>query len=144
MTTETHTKTAGHKQPLPRIYLISRISLAAIWFYHGLVPKIIFPDPREIEMNDVLIPFLDQHHALLITGAAELLFAVLYLALYRSKFLNFLIIGFGVCVTILIAVTLPHLLTGAFNPLTLNLGFIALAMINVCAWEPNVQASEVQ
>ncbi len=114
-----------------RIYDISRWTLAAIFFYHGLVPKLLFKHPQEVLMNSTMMPAVPEATALLVSGWMEVILAVLFIVLYRNILLNFVAIGFLVMVSIAILIFLPELYTYAFNPFSLNLSVIILSIINL-------------
>jgi len=118
---------------MQKIYFISRVSISAIWFYHGLVPKIIYGNDQEVLMNNALAPFAAERLALLLSGLSEIIMAILCLVLYRNRFLAKLTALFAVAMTIALALTLPTLFQNAFNPFTLNLALVALAAINVAS-----------
>lgn len=121
----------AHK--LATIYTLSRCAVALIFFYHGLVPKILFGDPSEVEMNQTLMPWADEKMALVGSGVAELIFAVLLVVFFRIRWFNYLIVGFGTGALLTIVVMLPHMLTAAFNPFSTNVGIVALAVANLLA-----------
>lgn len=127
---------------LSRVYFASRIGLAAIFFYHGLVPKILFADDTEIEMNEVFMPFVGEKFALISSGILEIIFAILLLVLFRNRILNYLIIFFGIGATLAILIKLPHLLTDAFNPFSTNLAIVLFALINLWTQERNENANK--
>lgn len=115
---------------MKKIYLVSRLGLAAIWFYHGLVPKLIFGAPQEVEMNSVFLPFIGKETALITSGIAEVLFAIALLVFYRVRWFNAVIIAFGTVASLAIVVALPHMYIEAFNPFSTNLSIVLLAVIN--------------
>ena len=114
-----------------KIYAISRWSLAAIFFYHGLVPKLLFKHEQEVLMNGTMLPFVPEQTALLVSGWMEVALAISFLVLYRNLWLNYAAIFFLISVTIGIGVMLPELMAYAFNPFSLNLAVVALAWINI-------------
>jgi len=116
-----------------KIYLLTRCTLAAIFFYHGLVPKIIFGDPTEVKMNERLMPMVNENFALIGSGVLEVVFAILILVFYRVKLFNYAIIGFGIVATLTILFALPQIFTHAFNPFSTNLSIVILATINLMA-----------
>lgn len=118
---------------LDRVYLLSRLALAVIFFYHGLVPKLLFRSPQEIEMNSTFTPWVEESFALISSGVAEILISVLLLVCYRARFFNYAILFFGTAATLAIALMLPHLLTDAFNPFSTNVAIVGFAIINLLA-----------
>lgn len=118
---------------LAMIYAVSRCAVALIFFYHGLVPKILFADPSEVEMNQTLMPGVDEQLALVGSGVAELIFSALLLLFFRTRWFNYLIVVFGSGALLTIVVRLPHLMTAAFNPFSTNVAIVALAVVNLLA-----------
>lgn len=114
-----------------RIFWLSRIGLATVFFYHGLVPKLLFRNAQEIEMNARFVPAVDESVALIGSGIAEIVFSLGLLICFRVRWFNYLIIAFGCLATIAIAFQLPHLLANAFNPFSTNLSIVLLAAINL-------------
>ena len=112
-------------------YILSRISLALIFFYHGLVPKLLFASSQEIEMNEKLLPFMSERAALLSSGYGEVIYALCLVIFIRSKLLLIPAIAFASLATIALLVALPHMFTHAFNPFSINLAVISLAAINL-------------
>jgi uncharacterized membrane protein YphA (DoxX/SURF4 family) len=118
-------------------YALSRISLAVIWIYHGLVPKLLFSSQQEIDMNNRLLPFLSERTALVSSGISEVLYGLSLLLFFRIKGLVYPTLIFGTMATLALAVTLPHFFKDAFNPFSLNLAIITLAMINLVSAKEN-------
>lgn len=92
------------------VYGICRTVIAGVWLWHGAVPKLLFPQPDELQMMTALHL---SHRLLPITGALEIAFGL---------------IGF-LMILALAGVTFasPEFLVHAFNPVTLNLSVVALA-----------------
>ena len=119
---------------LGRIHTAARLVVAAIWIWHGLVPKILVRDPVEIApILPLGISEGDAWTIVTITGCGEILLGLLTLLL-RSA-------GWPLVVTIVVMTGLflgvlvvePRLVSGAFNPLTLNLAVATLAAIGLTA-----------
>jgi uncharacterized membrane protein YphA (DoxX/SURF4 family) len=112
------------------VYCIARLTVAFVWLYHGLVPKLIFHHPDE------LLPLLqggfsgDAAHAVVnIAGVLEVTLGLALLVWWRSRRLLLLTIALMLFALVGVAFTAPTLLVAAFNPVTLNLSMIALAVI---------------
>lgn len=116
---------------MKKIYDISRFSLAAIFLYHGVVPKLWFKSSQEVLMNSTMMPAVPEQTALLVSGVLEVILALLFIVLYNNQILNYLAIAFIAGVSVGILIYLPHLYTLAFNPFSLNLSVIVLAVINI-------------
>ena len=109
---------------------ICRWTVAFVWIYQGLVPKLLGPHADELAMASVLglgpvvTPWVSRG-----AGVAEILFGLVLFAAYRQRWpwlLTLLsMIGFQLFAT----VATPGLLVGAFNATTLDLTCAALAWI---------------
>jgi hypothetical protein len=115
---------------LSAVHACSRISLAFIWFWHGLVPKLLFPqtDERAILAASFMSP-----RYLGVIGAIEIAFSALTLLSWRRK--SFFIINIVVMIGVLVdvAIVAPSYLSAAFNPVTLNVAMIALSIVGYIA-----------
>ncbi len=125
-----------HKQPpqtslmLALIHMMARASIAFVWAWHGLVPKLLF---RQIDerlmlsqagLSATLLPWF---------GAGELLFAALMLVAWRSRAM-FVLNALLMAVTLLaVGLKSPVYFQAAFNPVTLNTAMIALSAIGYIA-----------
>jgi len=108
---------------LTLVYSISRLAIVTIWLWHGLVPKLLYPQGEEIallaaqHLSPAFLPW---------AGWAEVAMAVLGIAAWRWR-------GYFVFTAVLmmaalvgVSLTAPGYLAHAFNPVTLNLGVMAL------------------
>lgn len=115
-----------------QVYAIARATVAFIWIWHGVVPKLIAQDP--VEASPLLTLGLDSQTTWTIvkaTGVGEIIFGLLILVLWRQRWpLLLTIVAMG-GLLLGVFVTSTELVLGAFNPVTLNLAVIALAAI---AW----------
>ena len=114
-----------------KIYILSRTTVAIIFIYHGLVPKLIFENSHEILMNNALVPFLPEKSALFISGIAEIIYGIFILVFFASKQLMYPAIIFSVLATLILLFVLPNLFQNAFNPFSINLSLLVLCVINV-------------
>ena len=110
---------------------LPRITLAIIFLYHGLVPKLLFKSEQEVLMNDTFMPFIEKNTALIGSGIAEIIYAVLILILWRSKTIFYPALLFSAAVTVALIIKLPELFIHAFNPFTLNLSVFILAVLAI-------------
>ena len=116
------------------LHSLARVSLAFVWLYHGLVPKILFEDPDEIRMLVRSgIPPGSVATALLAVGVGEVVLGLAFLfpRLGRAPF--FVSLAFLVVATILAVTTFTDYLTAAFNPLTLNVLGISMSIAGLIA-----------
>ena len=113
-------------------YAISRLSVAIVWFYHGLVPKLINRNSDELKMlRDAGIPSSELISALSMLGGLEICFALTILILWKTRWPLWFTIAAMFLAIVSVAITSPSYLTGAFNPLTLNLSVAALAAVSL-------------
>lgn len=112
-------------------YAVCRLTLALVWVYQGVVPKILFMEHSgELEtISKAPVPQGWEENVLLFAGAAEVLFGVTMIVLWRWRSLLLLnIIGLAALAlsVVWIRVELFH---REFNPATLNASMIALATV---------------
>lgn len=112
------------------LYFLTRISISMIFFYHGLVPKILFGNAQEVLMNDAFMPFLAEKVALYASGVLEIIYAVLLLVFFRNKWLVVPAMVFPIVATVALLFAVPELFQNAFNPFSTNLSLLVLAFIN--------------
>jgi hypothetical protein len=117
---------------LALVHGLARVGTAAIFAWHGLVPKLLGPDAIERRMMaDAGFAPEAAVRALSGLGVAELvLAAALLLTWHRAAFAEVALV-FSVVATVLVAATSPAVLGAAFTPVTLNLGLGLLAAIDL-------------
>lgn len=111
-------------------YAICRVSVAFVWLYQGLVPKLLGPHKDEIAMNMAL--GLSEQSAIRMAafgGAVELAFGLAILVLWRHCW-PLLITAFSMVGLLIFAfIAQPDLAAAAFNPVTTNVCVFALAVV---------------
>jgi uncharacterized membrane protein YphA (DoxX/SURF4 family) len=116
------------------IYGISRIAVAFVWIYHGLIPKLLFTHHDEF---DILLAsgFPPQHvnTAVMIAGFAEIALGILLLVAWRVRALLVVTIALMIVALISVAIPAPEYLVATFNPVTLNVLVIVLSAIGLIA-----------
>jgi len=115
------------------VYALSRGTMAFIWFYHGLVPKLLYHDKIELDLLSRIAPPERLHTAATLAGLVEVAFALLLLVLWRRSWPLWLTVALMLAGIPVVAISAPEYLTAAFNPLTLNLSIAALALIAIIA-----------
>lgn len=112
------------------IHAIARISLGLIWIYQGLVPKIIFRGiSGELETVRGSGLFIGYEHAVItLASCVEIAVGLAMLVLWRARWLFIANILALVLLGAAAAISEPRLFAGQFNPATLNLAMIALAL----------------
>jgi hypothetical protein len=115
------------------VYAISRGTIAFIWFYHGLVPKLIYHDRAELDLlGRIGTAPQHLHAAATLAGVVEVFFALLLIILWRQSWLLWVTLALMLVGIPIVAVSAPEYLSAAFNPVTLNLSlamFAAIALI---------------
>ena len=114
-------------------YSVSRLAVAFVWLYHGLVPKLLFRNLDEVRMVRDGILGMSPRTAVTVAGWTEVCFGIVVLFAGNSCWPLWLTILLMVVATLGVAVSSPEYLTAAFNPVTLNLSLAALAGIALLA-----------
>jgi hypothetical protein len=122
----------GSSARMALVHGLARVGIAAIFAWHGLVPKLLGPDSIERSMAAAAgMPPGLVVAALRAMGTAELIFAVILLATWHRAAPATLALAFAAVATVLTAITSPAVVGAAFTPVTLNLGLGLLAAIDV-------------
>lgn len=115
---------------LSTIHALSRLAIAFIWLWQGVLPKLVFNSADERAMMAAshlptgLVPLV---------GLVEIVIAVAAIGSWRRRsFFLFNIAAMAVALAN-VTITSPLYLVGAFNPMTLNLAMIALSVIGYAA-----------
>jgi len=111
---------------------VARVALAAVFAYHGAVPKLLGPNPDEVALlRDAGIGEGSIGGVMTGLGVAELVFAMCLLWFWHRRWPLFVVIGGMVIATAGVALNSPRFLGAAFNPVSLNLAVACLALIDV-------------
>lgn len=108
------------------IHGLARITLASVWLWHGLIPKLMFPNVDELTMlkeSGLSAQWLPP------IGAGEIVMGLLVLCTWRRPKV---LLGNAVLmalVTACVAFRSPEYLTAAFNPVTLNVSVLILCVV---------------
>jgi hypothetical protein len=111
---------------LALIHATARVSIAFIWCWHGLLPKILFRDVDEQLMlthaglGVNLLPWI---------GTLEILLSIGVLCLWNHRTVFLVVLALMLVATTVVAVSSSTYITAAFNPVTLNGSVIALCII---------------
>jgi len=107
------------------IHAITRLSIAFIWIWQGLVPKLLF---RHVDEREMLLQTGLPLGLLPWIAAGEILIGVLVLCTWRVRAIFIANAMAMVLASVVVVARSPSYLTAAFNPVTLNLGVFALAI----------------
>ena len=111
---------------------ICRFTVAGIWFYQGLVPKLLGPHRDELAMAAAFgLPSNLQAAASYAAGGAEILLGLFILALPRHAWPQLVSAVITAALLAFVILYAPVYLVAAFNPVVMNAGSIALSVIAV-------------
>jgi hypothetical protein len=110
------------------IHAIARSSIAAVFLYQGLIPKLIFRHASEVRMlTDSGVDPRSTDRVLFLVGLAEVIFGVFMLIAWRPRWPFAIVISLMVIALLQLVLVAPYTLSNAFNPVALNLSVAALA-----------------
>lgn len=111
-------------------FLVANFTLALIWIYMGLVPKILFTNTGELNMIQNIELFRGiELLAVNLTGIAEILFGIVLLIFGRKKWLHWINVAALFLLTTIGLIGNPESALAPFNPVTITLAMIALSVI---------------
>jgi hypothetical protein len=109
---------------------LARATIAFVWLYHGLVPKLLHRHPDELALmtasgaSERAAPGLVR-----LLGLGEVAFGCCWLLPWRPRWPFVLNIGLMLLATAIVSRRAPRYLVAAFNPVTLNAAMIALSLV---------------
>lgn len=110
----------------------SRIGLSAIWLWHGIVPKLVFPETGELDLVRGAHMFPGNEAAVVKTiGLLEVAFAIALLVFHRSKAILWLMIVALIGLLVAAAGSRPSILAGPFSPVSLTIAMITVAAMEI-------------
>jgi uncharacterized membrane protein YphA (DoxX/SURF4 family) len=114
------------------IHAISRVALAAIFIYHGLIPKLLTQNVDEIAMvRDAGLAADVAGSLVTALGILELAFAAVLLVAWHRRWPVFVCLGSMLLATAAVGLNSPRYFEAAFNPASLNLAVASLAAIDL-------------
>jgi uncharacterized membrane protein YphA (DoxX/SURF4 family) len=124
------------------IYAICRLTVAFVWLYQGLVPKLLFSNPDErLMLADAGWSAESVIAAVRWAGVAEIAFGVLLIVAWRIRTLFAMTIVLMLAAIAFVGMESPRYLSAAFNPISLNLAMAALSAIGLLCWKDLPSAS---
>ena len=122
----------NHKLQLDQPLRLIQITLAGLWIYQGLIPKILFQSTAEITIWQSM--GFELHLAKMcvaISGLIEIMVGCTFLIWQRAVFIHQLnIVGLS-GLLLLIMLTDPIQLSTAFNPVVMNTAMIVISMLAI-------------
>jgi hypothetical protein len=121
---------AGPAARLAAVHAVARVTLAFVFLWHGLVPKLLYRHPDELALlRDSGLSANAATHVVVIVGVAEVVYGVALLLLWRVRALFLLAAGAMLVITPGILIGSPRFIPAAFTPVTLNLCVAALGIV---------------
>ena len=115
---------------------ICRYTVAGIWFYQALAPKLLGPHPDELALAAAFgIPPELRVHASFTAAALELLVGLSVLVFHRYAWPQLLSAALMAILLAFVAIYAPGYLIAAFNPVVMNCTSIALSAVAVVAMQ---------
>ncbi len=114
------------------VHALAAATVAFVWMWHGIVPKLAGPHPDELAMlleAGVSEPWL--RPVTQTVGAVELAFGLAFLPLARRRWPWLLTIALMAAATVGVLVNSPDRALAAFNPVTFNLLLAVLAAVGL-------------
>lgn len=110
-------------------HAIARGGVAFVWLYQGAVPKLLRRHPDELALTrDAGVPNDLATVAVILLGGAEVALGLVVLIRWGERWPLVLTAGLMALATVGVAVNSPAVLGAAFNPVTLNVALLALAI----------------
>lgn len=107
-----------------------QMTLAFLWIYQGLLPKLVFPSTFDIQVWQFLGFNADLATVFVrLSGGAEILFGCAFLIWQRSRYVHYLSIIGLIGLLLLSAILAPSQLIGAFNPVIMNIAMSVLSVV---------------
>jgi uncharacterized membrane protein YphA (DoxX/SURF4 family) len=108
------------------IHALCRISLAGVWVWHGFVPKLLF---RDVDEQIMLAQAGVAARWLPWVGVGEVVLGMLVFGLWRWRGMFLLQAALMLAALCAVVMKSPAYLSHAFNPVTLNLLVVVLAVV---------------
>lgn len=114
------------------VYVVCRGTIAFVWFYHGLVPKLLYLHQDELAMNMAIgLSYAGAVQLATIGGALEIVMALAVLVFWRQRWPLLLTASAMVGLLAFVVLFQPELLGAAFNPVTTNIAVLALSIVGL-------------
>jgi hypothetical protein len=114
------------------VHVLARVTLALVFAYHGLVPKLIVRHPDEVFLiQRAGLPDTALMPAIVALGLVEVAFALALLFYWSHGWPVWLCAAAMPFVTAAVAREAPWVFGAAFNPFSLNLAILSLSVIDL-------------
>ena len=120
------------KQRLEKPLQLIQMTLAVLWLYQGVIPKILFQSNAEINIWQTMGFELDiAKICVALSGVLEIMFGCTFLIWQRTALLHQLNILGLTGLLFLIIITDPLQLSTAFNPVIMNIAMMVLSIVAI-------------
>ena len=110
--------------------LTIHVTLAVLWAYQGLVPKIIYKVIEEqLFWQFTGIQFIPILRLIELSGLVEIVFGVSFLIWRQSKIIHYLNIIAMLFFLLVVTVIYPFYFIQAFNPFVMNIAMLGLSVV---------------
>ncbi len=117
---------------MKRVHTVATATVAFVWLWHGLVPKLLGPHPTELAMlTDVGVPTDLARTLTLLAGVFEIAFAVVLVRFRKERWPWLVSIALMAIATLGAPIGMPQAIGAAFNPITLNVQVAALSFLGL-------------
>jgi uncharacterized membrane protein YphA (DoxX/SURF4 family) len=114
------------------IQVVARGALGFVWIYHGAVPKLLYRHPDELAMvQQSGVPATAAPLVVQAVGWAEVAFGLVMLLSFHRRWPFVVTIVLMIAATVNVALVAPPSLVAPFNPVSLNVLMIALAVVGL-------------
>lgn len=114
------------------IHVVARSALGFVWLYQGLIPKLLAQHADELAMiQQGGISVAAAPLTLMVIGWSEVLMGLAMLVLIHHRWLFHLTIFLMIGATVSVAINSSQLLIAAFNPVSLNVLMIGMAVVGL-------------
>jgi uncharacterized membrane protein YphA (DoxX/SURF4 family) len=111
------------------IKIISRVALGVVWFYEGLVPKILFPRADEVGLVQAShLVWRTPELTLQILGVAQMLVGLWLITGFAERTAVFIATSWMLILIALVAIGNPSMLTDPYGALVKDFCLIACAI----------------
>ncbi|HEU4560645.1 MAG TPA: DoxX-like family protein [Longimicrobium sp.] len=133
---------ADRPKQLSAVHAVARVTLALVFLWHGIIPKLLYRHPDELElMRDSGLSAEDAVRMVMIIGWVEVAYAVVLLLAWRVRAALLLATIAMLVITPGLMLGSPRFTPAAFTPVTFNLCVAALGIIGWMAADPKKPAS---
>lgn len=115
--------------PSQNAHRTARVTLALLWIYQGLVPKLLVPDSGELTLAKATVGEALARPCVIGAGVGEIAIGVALLLLSRSRVLVWASAVIVSMLTIAGTIATPHIAVTPFNSISLTVAMLALGAI---------------